>query len=61
MGPGQVVTPFLEFEEPLAELLDKWSPPLLVAYRYPSASCGPKAQGVEEVCIVHRWPLNPEP
>ena len=45
---------FEESEGTLADMLDRYTAPLLVAYRYPSASCGPKAQGVEEVHIVHR-------
>lgn len=45
---------FEESEDTLADMLDRYSAPLLVAYRYPSASCGPKAQGVEGVHIVHR-------
>ena len=45
---------FEDSEDTLADMLDRYSAPLLVAYRYPSASCGPKALGVEEVHIVHR-------
>ena len=46
-------------EDPLEDVLARWSPPLLVAYQYPSAACGPKALGVEEVRIVHRCALHP--
>ena len=47
-------------KEALIDMLERWTQPTLVFYLYPDASCGPKGQGVEEVCIVHRcdslWP-----
>ena len=44
-----------EPETPLAsEVVDKYTPPALVAYVYPSAEAGPAAQDVEEVRIAVR-------
>ena len=44
-----------EPETPLApEVVDKYTPPALVAYVYPSVEAGPAAEDVEEVRIAVR-------
>ena len=45
-----------EAETPLGpEVVDKYTPPALVAYVYPSVEAGAAAEGVEEVRIAVRW------
>ena len=45
-----------ELDAPLApEVVDKYTPPALVAYIYPSVGAGPAAEGAEEVRVAVRW------
>ena len=57
----QVLDVLTSLEDPLSELLDKWSTPELVAYRYPTASAGPQGDSVEEVRIVLRCRYAAQP
>ena len=40
------------------EVVDKYTPPALVAYVYPSLDAGPAAEDVEEVRVAVRWGLS---
>ena len=54
---------FLEMDAPVSDALGgggwRYSAPVLIAYRYPSAELGPKSTGGQEVVVFHRYTQLP--